>query len=231
MLSGLNARTIVNLTRDSDALERATDYYFCPQEYIIEEFFSKPVVQIPDEPNICVLDPEDLWGKSELVNVWMDGEEPITKSDPAKKWRNHARSHAIEMKSKGKEPLYQGEPEPFVDIETKKKYPGFEIFANDTWESDEEVPKVEELSEALDWLEAFGLGSLQLLFEGEDPEGMVEDAAVLALGDEEEIEDPSKLIVEAIGTYDNCTFIPHVTRTHSTCTEVRSLEVRVRVRH
>ncbi|KAI8572224.1 hypothetical protein RHMOL_Rhmol01G0181600 [Rhododendron molle] len=75
MFSGLNARTIVNLTRNSDALDHALDYLFLPQEYIIEEFFPKPVVKIPDEPNICVLDPENLWGKSELVNVWIDGEE------------------------------------------------------------------------------------------------------------------------------------------------------------
>ncbi|KAI8535448.1 hypothetical protein RHMOL_Rhmol10G0175100 [Rhododendron molle] len=330
MLSGLNVRTIVNLTRDTDVLERAMDYLFLPQEYIIEEFFPQPVIEILDEPNICVLDPEDLWGKSELVNVWMDGEEltvnkamldegslqisnnngnnnsnfwnsleedsiwhalemetlnetlektaldkgkrkaddcdfdfsnfwedgflvssavleimkrmkylpgiglglyaqgvpefpdfpgsnerfglgyEAKKSDSAKKWRDRARAHATEMKLKEKEALYQGEPEPFVDLETKMKYPGFEIFANDTWESDEEFAKIEELSEALDWLEALEEGHFQSLFGGEELGGMMEGPAVLMLGNEEEIEDPSKLIVEAVVIYDNCTFVPHL---------------------
>ncbi|KAI8568396.1 hypothetical protein RHMOL_Rhmol02G0195700 [Rhododendron molle] len=45
------------------------------QEHIIDEFLPRPTVEIPDEPNICVLDPEELWGKAELVNIWVDGEE------------------------------------------------------------------------------------------------------------------------------------------------------------
>ncbi|KAI8571781.1 hypothetical protein RHMOL_Rhmol01G0145700 [Rhododendron molle] len=51
---------------------------------------------------------------------------------------------------------------------------------------------------------------------------MIEDAAVLVLGEEEEIEDPSMLIVDAVGTYENCTFIPLVKRTHDTDTDTES---------
>ncbi|KAI8572213.1 hypothetical protein RHMOL_Rhmol01G0180700 [Rhododendron molle] len=307
MFSGLTVRTIVNLTRNSDTLDRAMDYLFLPQEYIIEEFFPQPVVEIPDEPSICVLDPEDLWGKFELVNVWIDGEELTInkamldegslqigndnsnnnsnfwnsleeeniwhalemetlnetlektaldkgkrkaddcdfdfsdfwegtclgykpkKNDPARKWRNRAQAQTAEIKFRAgpvinkREKLYQGEPKPFIDLETKVKYPRFEIFANDTWESDEEFPKIEELSEALDWLEALEEGHFQSLFGGEELGGMMEDPAVLMLGEEEEIEDPSMLIVDAVGVYDNCTFVPHVARTHSsTCTESES---------
>ncbi|KAI8571780.1 hypothetical protein RHMOL_Rhmol01G0145600 [Rhododendron molle] len=77
-------------------------------------------------------------------------------NNPARKWCNRARAQAAGIKFRAgpmineKEKLYPGEPEPFIDLETKVKYPGFEIFANDTWESVEEAAKIEELSEALD---------------------------------------------------------------------------------
>ncbi|KAI8524389.1 hypothetical protein RHMOL_Rhmol13G0146400 [Rhododendron molle] len=63
-------------------IEGLDDYYeylnqpaeedvFCPQNYIIDESLSQPVVQVPDEPHVAVLNSEDLWGKAELVTAWV----------------------------------------------------------------------------------------------------------------------------------------------------------------
>lgn len=77
------------------------------------------------------------------------------KSDPKKRWRNRAQAHAAKKKSvvnfvsEGEKALYQGQPEPFLDMETKEKYLRFEIFAADTWDSDDEAKKREELVKVL----------------------------------------------------------------------------------
>ncbi|KAI8571779.1 hypothetical protein RHMOL_Rhmol01G0145500 [Rhododendron molle] len=57
MFSGLSVRTIVKLTRNSDVLDYVMDHAFCPQEHIIDKFLPQSIVEIPNEPNICVLDP------------------------------------------------------------------------------------------------------------------------------------------------------------------------------
>lgn len=63
---------------DEEAPESNIHY---PQCYIVDEFEPQPVVQIPDEPHIVVLSSEDLWGKADLVTVWVDGEElPVNKA-------------------------------------------------------------------------------------------------------------------------------------------------------
>lgn len=54
------------------------------------------------------------------------------KSDPLKRWRNRARARVVEKKPVGEKIPYQGQPEPYFDTETKKEYPGFEIFVEDT---------------------------------------------------------------------------------------------------
>ncbi|KAF7153668.1 hypothetical protein RHSIM_Rhsim01G0151100 [Rhododendron simsii] len=105
------------------------------------EYWTRPpVVQIsddPDEPHVVILSSEDLWGKADLVTIWVDGEELVV--------------------NKAMEVPYQGQPEPYFDVETKKEYLGFEIFAEDTWDSDDEAEKREELVRALhaDWVEVF----------------------------------------------------------------------------
>ncbi|KAF7145090.1 hypothetical protein RHSIM_Rhsim04G0136000 [Rhododendron simsii] len=53
--------------------EEGDDY---PQYYIVDRSLPQPVVQISDEPHVFVLNTEDLWGKADLVTVWVDGEEP-----------------------------------------------------------------------------------------------------------------------------------------------------------
>lgn len=45
---------------------------------------------------------------------------------------------------------------------------------------------------------------------------MHDEAVVLMLGGEDALEDPTALIVDAVGTYENCTFIPFVKHTHNT---------------
>lgn len=85
------------------------------------------------------------------------------RSDPKKRWRNRARAQATEERlvvsfvPEGEKALYQGQPEPFFDLETKREYPEFEIFVEDTWDSENEAEKREELVRALhvDWVEAF----------------------------------------------------------------------------
>ncbi|KAF7147363.1 hypothetical protein RHSIM_Rhsim03G0117400 [Rhododendron simsii] len=169
-------------------IEPNTDY---PQYYITDETLPQPVIQISEEPHIAVLTSEDLWGKADLVTVWVNGEEltvnkaivdegliksdnfwdPLKeenlrdtlemellnetsektrldkgkrkadtdlnerfpkKSDPLKRWRNRARARVVEKKPVGEKIPYQGQPEPYFDTETKKEYPGFEIFVEDT---------------------------------------------------------------------------------------------------
>lgn len=131
---------------------------------------------------------------------------------------------------KAPEAIYQGEPKPFWDVETKTKLPGFEIFANDTWDSDDEAEKREELVKAhqVDWIETLDSGNLQSLF-GEESLICVEEDELAAmlfdlkpnleLVEEEELMmlsqdalgDVTALIVDANGIYKNCTFVPRIT--------------------
>ncbi|KAF7153352.1 hypothetical protein RHSIM_Rhsim01G0137900 [Rhododendron simsii] len=82
----------------------------------------------------------------------------------------------------------------------QKEYLGFEIFAEDTRDSDDEAEKREELVMALhvDWVEAFDQGSLRSLFGDEKPEGVDKDAPVLMLEEEDICENPFALIVGSI---------------------------------
>lgn len=51
---------------------------------------------------------------------------------------------------------------------------------------------------------------------------MDEDATVLMLGEEEAPKDPTRLIVDALGVYENCTFIPHVKHMDITESDIES---------
>lgn len=46
-----------------------------PQNYIVDDTLPQPIAQILGEPHVAVLDAEDLWGKDELLTVWVNGEE------------------------------------------------------------------------------------------------------------------------------------------------------------
>ncbi|KAG5544329.1 hypothetical protein RHGRI_016922 [Rhododendron griersonianum] len=82
------------------------------------------------------------------------------------------------VKEKAKQ-IYQGQPEPFWDKETKTFLPGFEIFANDVWpESDEELKAVIKPVKTTDWVETLVVGSLATLFEEDEPLGIVVEAEV-----------------------------------------------------
>ncbi|KAH7845597.1 hypothetical protein Vadar_003927 [Vaccinium darrowii] len=127
--------------------------------------------------------------------------------------------------TKAPEAVYLGEPEPFWDMEAKTKLPGFEIFADNTWDSDDEAEKWEEPAEMLhaDWITVLDSGNLSSLFGEERPLGMredepaatltdlksVEDMELMMLG-QEALEDVTTLIVDANGTYKNCTFVPRI---------------------
>ncbi|KAI8542775.1 hypothetical protein RHMOL_Rhmol08G0166000 [Rhododendron molle] len=60
------------------------------------------------------------------------------------------------------------------------------------------------------------------MFGDENPEGMDKDAAVMMLGEEDACEDPSALIVDATGRYENCVFIPFVKHAHAVGSESES---------
>ena len=126
---------------------------------------------------------------------------------------------------KAPEAIYQGDPEPFWDMEAKTKLPGFEIFADDTWESDDETKgwKAPAKIPHVDWIEVLDSGNLLSLFGEENPPGMgkdepaamfvglkpVEDMELMMLG-QEALEDVTALIIDAYGTYKNCTFVPKI---------------------
>ncbi|KAH7834736.1 hypothetical protein Vadar_019075 [Vaccinium darrowii] len=126
---------------------------------------------------------------------------------------------------KAPEAIYQGDPEPFWDMEAKTKLPGFEIFADDTWESDDETEgwKAPAKIPHVDWIEVLDSGNLLSLFGEENPPGMgkdepaatfvglkpVEDVELMMLG-QEALEDVTALIIDAYGTYKNCTFVPKI---------------------
>ncbi|KAG5528960.1 hypothetical protein RHGRI_029577 [Rhododendron griersonianum] len=114
------------------------------------------------------------------------------------------------VKEKAKQ-VYQGQPELFWDKETNTFLPGFEIFANDAWPENEEELEVEERQKKpADWIEVFAMGSLAILFEEDEPMGIVMEAEVLMLG-QEALEDPTSLIMDAAGDYKNWIFIPSAT--------------------
>ena len=110
-------------------------------------------------------------------------------------------------------------------MDTKAKLPGFEIFANDTWDSDDETEEWEGPIRMLhvDWIKVLDSGNLLSLFGEESPLGMredepaatlvdlkpVEDMELMMLG-QEALEDVTTLIVDANGTYKNCTFVPRI---------------------
>ncbi|KAH7838310.1 hypothetical protein Vadar_024854 [Vaccinium darrowii] len=126
---------------------------------------------------------------------------------------------------KAPEAVYLGEPEPFWDMEAKIKLPGFEIFANNTWDSEDETEEGKEPAKMLqvDWIEVLDSGNLLSLFGEESPPGMggnkpaatladlkpVEDMELMMLG-QEALGDVTTLIMDANGIYKNCTFVPRI---------------------
>ena len=109
---------------------------------------------------------------------------------------------------------YKGQTESFWDKDKKKIWPGFEIFAADTWSDEEEekehlAPKQKPAQ--ADWVHSLDLG-LKLLFVEEPQTALDEDAEVMMLGDAPvQAEDPTMLIVKAKGTYKNCIYAPYAT--------------------
>ncbi|KAI8530518.1 hypothetical protein RHMOL_Rhmol11G0065500 [Rhododendron molle] len=152
------------------------------------------------------------------------------RSDLKKRWCNRAHTRGAEERpkvilvSEEEKVPYQGQPEPYFDVETKNEYPGFEIFIEDTWDSEDEAEKKEELVRTLhtDWVEAFDQDSLRSMFGDENPDGTDEDTTMMMLGDEDACEDPSTLIVDATGRYENCVFIPLVKHAHAAESESES---------
>lgn len=75
-------------------------------------------------------------------------------SDHGKKARACAKKGPIQF-VKAPEVVYQGDPEPFWDMGAKTKLPRFEIFVDNTWESDDETEgwKTSAKIPQVDWIE------------------------------------------------------------------------------